>query len=120
MIKFMKAIFYFSIPFIFSCTEQQDSKNNSVKQLTPFDTLKAKLIGQWGGLGEDVPVWEFRKDSVYYFQQSVAYTYNIINGDLVIYFPESQGVLKNIRVIKDTLFFLDEQGLKGKGFRFKK
>lgn len=76
-------------------------------------------MGQWGGLKEDSPIWEIRRDSIYYFQHSKAYPYKIVNRDLIINFPESRAILKNISVISDTLFFSGEEGLQIRAYRFK-
>ncbi|HEY8688533.1 MAG TPA: hypothetical protein VIM07_04800 [Chitinophagaceae bacterium] len=109
----MKIIFLLITILLVSCSEQTQSTN----KLTHEDSLKNDLIGQWGGLGEDSPVWDFKKDSIYYYNRSASYPYRIINQDLIIYLPESKGILKNIRVVKDTLFFIDDQGLPVKGYR---
>ena len=83
------------------------------------DDLKTKLIGHWGGLGEDGPVWEIKNDSIYYYQEKKTYPYQIVDKDLVIERPESKGVLRNISVTKDAMIFYDEQGFQIKGYRFK-
>lgn len=115
----MKTI-YLGLIFFISCQEHFNSKNQYVKKITPEDSLKETLVGQWGGLGEDSPVWEIKKDSIYYFQRSTAYAYRILNGDFLISFPEATGIFKKIYVVKDTLFFLNEQGGLIKGYRFTK
>ena len=114
-LNIMKIIFLSIAVLFISCNEQM----HSINKLTHEDSLKIELKGQWGGLGEDGAVWDFRKDSIYYYNRSAAYPYKIINRDLIIYLPESKGILKNIRVIKDTLFFLIDQGLTAKAFRFR-
>lgn len=118
--KFLKYIFIIITLKLISCNGSPSYKTSQEKVSTKEDTLKPKLIGIWGGLGEDVPVWEIKSDSVYYFEQSAAYPYKIVDNDLIIDYPKSITVLKDIYVIKDTLFFLDEQGILTKGYRFKK
>lgn len=115
----MKILFFLLAALVLSCKESTNSRSNLNKNPTQADTLETELIGKWGGLGEDSPVWEISKDSIYYFERAAAYPYKLIDNDFVIYLPESKGKLRNIRVIKDTLFFLDEQGLTVKGYRFK-
>lgn len=109
---------YFVLTLIFIACNQHDKKNTSSKKVTMEDSLKIKLIGKWGGIGEGTPVWDIRPDSIYYYERSAAYPYKILNGDFIINLPSSKGVLKQISVIKDTMFFLDEQGNTIKGYRF--
>lgn len=58
-------------------------------------------------------------DSIYYYDKSKAYPYKMINDDLIINLPASPGRLKHVFVIKDTIFFTEEQGNQVKGYRFK-
>lgn len=113
----MKLIFFSIVILFITCNEHSGSKNKLPDKPTHDDTLKSKLIGKWGDF--ENPMWDIRMDSIYYFERSTAYLYKISNNDLIIYLPESKGILRNIHVIKDTLFFLDEQGLIVKGYRFK-
>lgn len=105
--------------FLICCNEQPSLKTKVLNNPSYEDSMKLRLIGQWGGLGENSPVWDIRQDSIYYYNRSAAYPYTILNNDLIIYLPESKGILKNIKLIKDTLFWLDEQGLTVKAFRMK-
>jgi len=105
------------ILFFVSCNNQPSK--NVAKKVTEIDSLKNTLVGEWGGLGENSPVWEINVESIYYYQENKSYPYEIIDKDLVIDRFESKGVLRNISVAKDTLTFYDEQGLKIKGYRFK-
>lgn len=106
---------------LMGCKEKPDAKSNSEFNLKNNSlSLRDSLIGKWGGLGERRPVWEIRKDSIYYFERSIAYPYKIINRDFVIYFPDHVGKLRSIGVDHDTMYFLDPQGITIKGFRFKK
>ncbi|HKO79597.1 MAG TPA: hypothetical protein VJU78_04340 [Chitinophagaceae bacterium] len=111
---------YFLVTLMFVACDQPDSKNTPSKTMTADDSLKINLIGKWGGLGESIPVWNIMPDSIYYYGRSAAYPYQILNGDFIIYLPESKGVLKHITVIKDTMSFLDEQNNTIKGYRFTK
>ena len=111
----MKIIFLSIAGLFFSCNEQTHSTN----KLTNKDSLQNELIGQWGGLGQSGAVFDLRQDSIYYYNRSAAYFYKIINNDLIIYLPESKDIFKNIKVAKDTLFYLDEQGLNVKRYRMR-
>jgi hypothetical protein len=112
---------YFFIALIIIACNQNEIKNTTVKKLTADDSLKIELIGKWGGMGEDTPIWDIRPDSIYYYDRSTAYSYKILNSDFIIDLPESKGVLKHVSVIKDTMFFLDEQANTPiKGYRFPK
>lgn len=108
----------FGVLFFNSCN--QKTYNSSVYHYVN-DSLKNSLIGNWGGLNESIPVWNIKMDPIYYYERSKAYSYKIINNDLIINLPTSQGILKNIYVIiiKDTIFFLDAQGNQIKGYRIK-
>ena len=86
--------------------------------MTLDDSLKIKLIGIWGGLGEESPVWDIRHDSIYYYERSTAYPYEILNGNFIIYQPVSKLILRNISVIIDTMYFLDELNNPITGYRF--
>lgn len=89
------------------------------KTKTGEDSLEPNLIGKWGGLGEKSPVWNIMHDSIYYYEHSAAYPYQILDGDLIIHFPKSRGVLKHITVNKDTMSFVDEQNNTIRGYRFR-
>ena len=84
-----------------------------------IDTLKNKIIGLWGGLGEDSAVWNIKADSIYYLQQSAAYPYKLIADSLMIYFPDHTATLHNLSAIQDTLTFKDGMGFKTFAYRFK-
>lgn len=72
------------------------------------ENLKRKLIGKWGGLGEEVPVFYFTADSIYYYDRLKSYSYKILNDDVIIYFPGYKGMLKRVTIVKDTMFFFDD------------
>ena len=109
---------YFQLTFIFIACNQYDKRNISPKKMTIDDSLKIELIGKWGGLGENTPVWKIGPDSIYYYDQSTSYPYKILNGDFIIDFFSSKGTLKHMVVIKDTMYYLDEQGIMIRGYRF--
>lgn len=125
----MKYIFFlFSLPILlFSCQEKKADHENAegvatkahveIKPVT-VDPLRMKLLGLWGG--KDGPIWEIKTDSIYYFNESKAYPYKLINGDFVIYRTNITGTLWNISVSGDTLKFDDEQGLPVRGYRCRK
>jgi hypothetical protein len=108
------------IAFIFlNACNTRTSNNSRAKKPTKEDSLRFTIIGPWAGPGEDSPVFKITTDSIYYFQQKRSYPYKIADKDLIIEFPHSKAVLKNIFVFNDTLNFEDEEGLKIKGYRFK-
>ncbi len=114
----MKLTFILTSLFFVSCNIQ-NSNDVATKKIIEADRLKIKLLGYWGGLGEDSPVWEIKIDSIYYCQEKKAYPYQIVDKDLVVERPKSKGLLRNISVVEDTMTFYDEQGLAIKGYRFK-
>lgn len=113
----MKYIFFSTLLIFFLSCNNQDSAPTQKNLLN--DSLKNSLLGKWGGLGENEPVWEIKKDSIYYYEEGKSYYYFILRGDFIIKRLNSSVALKNIHVYKDTLFFLDDQGLTIKGYRFK-
>lgn len=108
----------FTISLI-GCKDKPDTKASPQPHYAKDSlTLKDSLIGKWGGRAENRPMWDIRKDSIYYFDRSIAYPYKIINRDFIIYFPDHKAVLRNIKVDHDTIFFFDEIGLV-RGYRSK-
>ena len=75
-----------------------------------IDSLRKNIVGLWGGLNEDRPVWNIGLDSIYYYQQGKAYKYKLYEDSLVIQFPDHVYSLQGINVIADTLEFHDEVG----------
>lgn len=110
----MKIFYLFIIIISISCTNNTNFSNHQTER----DSLINTLIGKWGGLG-DKPVFQIKQDSIYFFERSVAYPYKIISHDMIISYPESEGALRNINVLKDTLFFSNEEGVQMRGFRKK-
>lgn len=115
----MKIIFFIIIVFTSSCNSNSNKQSKISESITSEDSLKKKLIGKWGGLGEDKPVFYIKQDSIYYYNRATAYPYKIVNKNLLIDLPEITGRFNNISVVADTLFFYDDQGILTKGYRFK-
>lgn len=76
----------------------------------PKNELNNAIIGKWGGLGEERPVWEITNDSFYFKVTSKVTTYEIFKNDVIIHNPEMTTVLSNVRIIGDTLLFRDKMG----------
>ncbi len=114
----MKIPLYIIIIFFISCNSDSHNNNLSPKSIKT-DSVKAALIGIWGGDDQDYPVWNITQDSIYYFDRNKSYAYNIIGKDLIIKFPESDGHLREISVIQDTMIFYDAPGLPIKAYRIK-
>ena len=111
----MKPFYLVCILFFFSCNEQ----NKSTQKLSYEDTIKNILIGKWGGSSDSLPVWEIRKDSIYYFEHSRAHPYKIVGHNMIISLPANQGKLGDIHVIKDTFFFTLHPGVEVQAIRFR-
>ncbi len=103
----MKNLLLFFLIFTISCDDSNPDNDKLGKKFKNEKALKLKLLGQWGNLSETTPVWEIQNDSIYYFQESKAYSYIIIDNNFVIDRPNSKAVLRNISVVNDTLSFLD-------------
>jgi hypothetical protein len=84
-----------------SCANEKDNSSE-------IDKLKNKLIGKWGGLEEKAPVFSITFDSIYYYDRLKSYSYEVLNGDMIINFPTSKAILKRVTVVNDTMFFFDE------------
>ena len=114
----MKFFYILTLLYFGSC-DTQKTHSRTEDKLNKADSLKSRLLGKWGGLGEDSPVWEIKLDSIYYYQENKSYPYQIMENDLVIERGGSSGILSDISVVEDTLNFYDEQGLSIKAYRFK-
>jgi hypothetical protein len=114
----MKFIWVITLLFIVGC-HTKNSNDRTTKTVKKIDSLKTQFKGQWGGLGEDDPVFEIKDDLIYYFEEKKTYPYQFAGKDLIIQRTESKGVLKNISVVNDTMTFYDEQGFSIKAYRFK-
>ena len=82
------------------------------------DSLKNRIIGYWGGMGEDSPVWEITADSIYYFNVKTSYPYKLFQDSLVISFPDHSASLPFITVISDTIKWKNIFGSSMYGYRF--
>lgn len=122
----MKKIIPLCVLLIISLIGCKESPKGKISPQAIKDSslsLRDSLLGEWGGLGESRPVWDIRKDSIYYFQKSTAYPYKIINRDLVIFFPNNNHSfeLRSIKVEHDTLLYVDAGvGMLVKAYRFKR
>ena len=96
---YLRTIFF--LVLVSSC------RNNSskVSAIPRVDSIKSSLIGKWGGSDESGAVWRITHDSIYSYNDNKSYPYEIIGNDLVFYNGQSKPHLRNISVIKDTLFF---------------
>ena len=111
MCKSIMRTFYFFISLLFfiACN-QHDTKTTPVKKMTADDSLRIKLLGRWGNReAKDRPVWDISPDSIYYYERKTAYHYKIENGDFIIDYSESKFALRHVSVIKDTMFFFDDE-----------
>jgi len=103
----MKRILFLLFTYsLIACNQQADSNKRVTNKLSLDNSkLREDILGKWGG--DSIPVWEFTKDSVYYFESSTSYHYELLDSDLVIYFPDHRGFLKKIQVANDTMIFID-------------
>ena len=111
----MKPIYSIVILLFASCNENI----KTTPKISFEDSLINTLIGKWGGSSDSLPVWEIRKDSIYYFEHLKAYPYKIKGQDIIINLTENQGKLENIHVTKDTLFFILHSGVEVQAIKFK-
>jgi hypothetical protein len=93
---------FFIFLLLFTACQQ---KKPAIIKISIEDSFRNSLIGKWGGLNESHPVWKISHDSVYYYSQNKSYPYSIAGNDLIIDEGLEQPLLKNVSVIKDTLFF---------------
>ena len=98
-------------------------KNNSATKeptvTTTRDSLVSTILGKWGG-EEGKPVWEIKKDSIYYYNQNKSYYYLIHDKDMIVLYKEGPYMLHNIHTVNDTLFFdINSEGMVTKAFRIK-
>jgi len=94
--------------------------NRKTTEPTKFDTLRKNIIGAWGGLGEDGPVWQINSDSIYYFDRKKSYPYKLYNDSFLIFFPDHAALLHSVSIIQDTLIFYGSENIKTFAYRFKK
>ena len=93
--------------FVWGC---QTGKTKIIP-ISKIDSIKNSIIGKWGGLGENEPIWKITSDSIFFYNQKKSYPYEIVNNDLVFDNGMSKSHLKNIKVVQDTLFFEDKASL---------
>jgi hypothetical protein len=116
--KFFFKFFILSF-LLLACTDNANRESHEKKKNENQEINENSIIGQWGGLGEKIPVWDIRKDSIFYYQHLKSYPYKISDNNMLINFEDSITTLRNVIVKKDTLFFTDDAGLFIKGYRFK-
>jgi hypothetical protein len=78
--------------------------------VTKQDSLQKVIIGQWGGLDEEQPVWEIDTDSIYYFGEQQSYPCKLLGDSLMVYYKAGPFYLRDISVIEDTLLFYNDLG----------
>lgn len=111
----MKYIYSILILFLVSCNDRIKSD----QKISLEDSINETLIGKWGGSSENNPTFEIRKDSIFYFEHSKAYSYKLSKQDMIINFPKLQMKWEKIHVINDTLFFFQDPGLSVRAVKFK-
>lgn len=113
----MKSCFFLAIILFQSCQSEVEDRKLQNSGINKEDSLISTLIGNWGSSDGDVAIWHIQKDSIYFFEHSKNYHYEIVNLDMLIYQDKSKGYLFNIHVTGDTLIFENELGMVIKGFR---
>jgi hypothetical protein len=112
----MRILLFLLLIIITGCNQHPGSKN-TVPAKIDADSLKASLTGLWKGMGKNGLIWNIRTDSVCFYQFKAAYSYIIQGRNFIIDLPGGKDTLRNITVIKDTMFFSDEGGSLTKAFR---
>lgn len=102
--------------FCFSCNNQ--GTHDAIVKTGETDSLRNQIVGYWGGLGEDNPVWKITRDSIYYFEHQASYPYELYKDRMVIIFTDHSATLKYLSVNEDTLKWKDEFNLNIYGYRF--
>lgn len=114
----MKRIFIILI--IFASCKENNRHGNETKNVyvNTNDSLISTLVGKWGG-DTGKPVWEIKKDSLYYFNEKRAYFYLFHDKDMIVLYKEGPYILGNIHTLNDTLFFEINPGNITKAFRIR-
>jgi hypothetical protein len=111
--KFLPILFFI---FLAGCSTQR-------QKIDPRTySIKNRIIGKWGGLGEDSPVLRIDKDSVFYFGILKSYPYQWVDRSLVIDCSIDFGrksILGSISINNDTMYYLLDNKLWDKIYRFK-
>ena len=118
---FLSSFFVISSCYLFnSCNSIQYDTKQRQKYLEDYKAiLKQNLLGKWGGLGENKPIWDIKKDSIFYFDSSKSYAHKVVGKDLIIQYENTRVVFRNIQVNMDTLFFIEpDSGLPTTAYRF--
>jgi hypothetical protein len=86
-------------------------KADTVIQL--LDTVKTKIsiknsdnliFGVWRSLNDEDPIFEIKRDSIYYIDQFASYKYSIIDDSITIFYSD-YNFKSHIKLIQDTLIF---------------
>ena len=118
--SFMKWIWLLPC-FIFISCNSKSPKQVPLNNSGDTDSLKIKLIGYWGGLESDTPVWEITLDSIYYFGENKNYHYQLTDRNMVINRNNPKLVFSNISIIADTfIFYPHGQYSETRAFRIKR
>ena len=89
-----------------SCN-QKSEKGMEIKKMTSDDSLKIQLIGKWGDReAKNDPALKIMPDSIYFYDHSKAYSYKIVNGNMIIDLPTKVDTFRNVSVKNDTMFYL--------------
>ncbi|MBI3137162.1 MAG: hypothetical protein HYZ15_01115 [Sphingobacteriales bacterium] len=107
----MRKIYLLSILFIFSACKYEKNKaqNNDIAKIGN-DSLRIKIMGKWGGK-EGGPVFEIRKDSIYYYGKDSSYLYKLEGDTFSVKFNkiDSFTLFGKLRVSHDTLRIIEYQ-----------
>ena len=102
----MKLILFAAILSLLSCTDASSNKKRARE--TKTDSLRLQLIGKWGGLGEDSPVWEITADSIHFFGAGETFPWKLSGADLIINRNGPSLIFSKVSVIRDTMIFFNE------------
>ena len=80
------------------------SNTPPIKKLSPEDSLKSLLIGEWGVRNGNQPSFRIDNDSIHYYHRGVSFPYKITDNNIVIDTPIRWGY-ENVYLHKDTMFF---------------
>ena len=114
----MKSIKVVLILLIISCNRSVNRSPQQDLSTSTRDSLISTLVGKWG-TDEGKPIWEIKKDSLYYFSEKKSYYYLLHNKDLVVLYKEAPFILTDAHVLNDTLFFKIHDSITVETFRIR-